>query len=141
MHQAKCPLPNPTYSMGIWSWFAAHRPPTNKPTCEGLGPRDQEGLVLCKHFPICLPAGADDRKLRVFKQITERQKGSSWFPLPRNSSRSLLSLPSLADVSLRPAKPRVALQEGIPKNHFLTQAGLISLLACCPGTLLVPPSE
>ena len=57
------PLPNPTYSIGIWSWFAAHRPPTNKPTWEGLGLRDQEGLVFCKHSPICLTSGADDRKL------------------------------------------------------------------------------
>ena len=50
MLQAKCPLPSPAHSMGIWSRVAALRPPTNRPTWEGLGPGHQKGLVLCKQL-------------------------------------------------------------------------------------------
>lgn len=114
--------------------------PTNPAGEEHL--RDQGRPVLHKHSPpICPSSRADDRKLRVLRQITKGWKGSSQFPLPRNSSRSLPVPPlPLMDVSLRPARSRAALQEA-SLRIFSSPGRLISLPVCHPGLLLVPPSE
>ena len=100
-----------TCSVGIWNHVVVHRPPTNKPSWEDGAPETRKGQCSTNIPPICPSSRADDRKLRVLRQITKGWKGSSQFPLPRNSSRSLPSLRSLMDVSLRPARSRAALQE------------------------------
>ena len=97
----------PTHSVGICNHVVVHRPPTNKPSWEEGAPE----TTRCQCSANIPPSRADDRKLRVLKQITKGWKGSSQFPLPRNSARSLPSLPSLMDVSLCPARSRVALHE------------------------------